>query len=149
MLRWEIASIIALLRKRRPVTPLASYIDAIEYLVDQSLSAAVTPIVLSPFVYGSRYSTANATRYTQALHKLRSQKPKMILVDCVKLLASIPKKKVLLSDGFHLSRSAHALIGHAIASPFVENHIRGAPTVHYTQSKHLRSECGFACFVNK
>jgi hypothetical protein len=65
-LRWEIASLIGYLRKIDPITPLASYIQAIEGMAEDCKAAGATPIVLSPFVYGSRYTMKNAITYTRA-----------------------------------------------------------------------------------
>src|SRR5262249_34431836 len=60
-LRWEIASLIGYFLKLDPITPLASYIPAIERIAEGCKAAGATPIVLSPFMYGSRYTMKNAT----------------------------------------------------------------------------------------
>ena len=69
-LRWEVASLIGYLRKINPITPLSLYIAAIEHMVDNCRSAGIAPVVLSPFVYGSRYTMRNAIAYVNALEKL-------------------------------------------------------------------------------
>ena len=104
LLRWQIASLIGYLRKIEPITPLSSYIAAIERMVDDCRSMGITPVVLSPFVYGSRYTSRKAIAYVNALHELHSKKQDMIFVDCARLLANSPKFGILLHDGFHLSR---------------------------------------------
>jgi hypothetical protein len=62
-LRWELASVIGNLRKIETTTPLSSYIAAIELMVDDCRSAGIKPVVLSPFVYGSRYTMKKAIPY--------------------------------------------------------------------------------------
>jgi hypothetical protein len=59
--------LIGYLRKIDPITPLSSYIAAIGAMVDDCRSAGITLVVLSPFVYGSRYTMRNAISYTNAL----------------------------------------------------------------------------------
>jgi hypothetical protein len=125
-LRWQIASLIGHLRKIEPITPLSAYIAAIEQIVDQCRSVGIKPVLLSPFVYGSEYTMRKAIPYLDALHELNSRAQEMILVDCVSLLADLPKSKVLQHDGFHLSRLGHTLVGEAIGQVIVED-IRAQP----------------------
>jgi hypothetical protein len=120
-LRWEIASLIGHLRKIEPITPLSLYIAAIERMVDDCRSAGITPVVLSPFVYGSRYTMRKAIPYTNALHELHSRAQDMIFVNCVSLLANFPKSMILQNDGFHLSLVAQNLVGEAIGQAIVDD----------------------------
>jgi lysophospholipase L1-like esterase len=122
LLRWQIASMIGHFRKIEPITPLSSYTAAIGRMVDDCRSAGITPVVLSPFVYGSRYTTAKAIPYVDALHELHSRVQGMILVNCASLLANFPKPMILQHDGFHLSRVGHNLVGEAIGQAIVEHH---------------------------
>jgi hypothetical protein len=117
--RWEIASLIAFLRKARPITPLFSYVEAISRMVEDCGSLGATPVVLSPFVFGSRYSSRNAILYANALHELQSRARDMIFIDCIELLSILPKKMILLNDGFHISNAAHNLIGKAIGKAII------------------------------
>jgi hypothetical protein len=119
LLRWEIASVLGFLWKPQAVTDLSMYIAAIEGMVENCISAGITPVVLSPFVFGSRYTTRNAIRYADALHQLHSRIENFILVDCNRLLAKFPRRTILLKNGFHLSVSAHELIGQAIGKAIV------------------------------
>jgi lysophospholipase L1-like esterase len=118
-LRWQIASLIGHLRKIEPITSLSSYTAAIERMVDDCRSAGITPVVLSPFVYGSRYTMGKAIPYVDALHELHSRAQGMIFVDCANLLANFPKPMILQHDGFHLSRAGHNLVGEAIGQAIV------------------------------
>jgi lysophospholipase L1-like esterase len=117
-LRWELASLIGHLRRIDPITPLSSYIAAIERMVDDCRSAGITPVVLSPFVYGSRFTMRNAVFYTNALHELLGAQD-AILVDCISLLERFSKSLILQHDGFHLSPEGHNVIGEAIAQAIV------------------------------
>jgi lysophospholipase L1-like esterase len=118
-LRWEIASVLGFILRPQPVTALSGYVAAIKTMVDDCISTRITPIVLSPFVFGSRYATRNAVLYADALRELQSDNGKHIFVDCNRLLTKFPRAMVLLKDGFHLSVAAHTLIGQAIGEVIV------------------------------
>jgi lysophospholipase L1-like esterase len=125
--RWEMASLIGFLRKAAPITPLSLYIKAIERMADDCISAGIRPIVLSPFVFGSRYSTKNAILYTKALHELHLSEQDFILIDCIQLMSKFPRSMMLLHDGFHISGAAHKLIGEAIGTAIVADVARVDP----------------------
>jgi lysophospholipase L1-like esterase len=120
-LRWQLAALIGHLRKIEPITPLSSYIAAIERMVDDCRSAGIKPVVLSPFVYGSRYTMRKAIQYVDALRQLHSRAQDMIFVDCFSLLSEFPKSRILQHDGIHLSRLGQNLIGEAIGKAIVED----------------------------
>jgi hypothetical protein len=120
-LRWQLASVIGHLRKIEPITPLSSYIAAIERMVDNCRSVGIKPVVLSPFVYGSRYTMRKAISYVDSLQELASRTPDVILVDCVSLLANFPKCMILQHDGFHLSQVGHDLVGEAVGQAIIED----------------------------
>jgi GDSL-like Lipase/Acylhydrolase family len=113
-LRWELASLIAQLRNFEPITPIDLYIPAIERMAKYCGAASAKPIVLSPFVYGSRCTMKNAITYTTALREL-AEAQDMILVDCLVPLTHLPKRSILQHDGFHLSQAGHKAVGEAIA----------------------------------
>lgn len=112
--RWELASLIGAVRKLEPITPINSYRDAMATLVKDCKAAGVTPVVLSPFIYGSRYTARKAVSYVSALREIHSKEANMLLIDCMQLLGSYPKKLILQDDGFHLSPFAHGLIGRRV-----------------------------------
>jgi len=118
-LRWKIASIMGFIRKIEPITPLPAYVAAIEHMVNDCIAAKITPVVLSPFVFGSTYTMRNAILYTKALHELHQRVQGMLLIDCIQVLAAFPKSTILLNDGFHLSGEAHSQIGEAIGQAIV------------------------------
>jgi hypothetical protein len=115
LLRWELASFLGYLRRLEPITPLSTYIPAMERMIDSCIAADVTPVVLTPFVYGSRYSMRNGMAYANALRELIARKPGAILVDCIEPLRAYPNLVILQHDGFHLSQQGHAVIGLAVA----------------------------------
>jgi hypothetical protein len=117
--RWQTQSLVGFVWKTDPITSLSAYVIAIEHMVHESISAGITPIVLSPFTFGSRHSLKNAIDYTNALHDLNSRVNGIIFVDCIQLLSNYPKSGLLLNDGIHLSRLAHSLIGEAIGQAIV------------------------------
>jgi hypothetical protein len=132
MVRWQLQSLAGLLRRPEPVTSRSRYVGAIENIAEECVSAGITPVVLSPFVFGSRYSTRNAAGYTDALHDLHAKVNRMILVDCIRLLCRFPRLKILQRDGFHLSRFGHDLIEEAIGRAIVadvkqKNRLMAAP----------------------
>jgi hypothetical protein len=117
--RWHMQSLVGFVWKTAPVTSLSSYVTAIEHMVNDCISAGITPVVLSPFTFGSLHSLKNAVDYTNALWDLSSRVNRMIFIDCIRLLSKAPKSKVLLNDGMHLSRLGHNLIGEAIGQAIV------------------------------
>jgi hypothetical protein len=117
-LRWKLASLIGYLRKIDPITPLPLYVAAIERMVKECRSAGATPVVLSPFVYGSQYTMRIAMAYTTALRDL-AEVQDMILIDCMRVLEGLPKPLILQHDGFHLSQVGHHVFGQTIAESIV------------------------------
>jgi hypothetical protein len=143
-LRWQLASAIAYLRRIEPITPLSSYIAAIECMVDDCRSAGIKPVVLSPFVYGSRYTMRKAMPYVDALRELGSRAQDLILVDCMRLLADSSKSRILQHDGFHLSRLGQNLVGEAVGQAIVADIIANgrveAPRYQFVRDDDFRSD---------
>ncbi len=120
-LRWELASLLGYLRRLEPITPLPAYLPVMERMIDSCIAADITPVVLTPFVYGSRYSMRNGVAYAHALRELIADKSGVVLVDCIEALRVHPKRAVLQHDGFHLSRNGHAIVGLAIAQRIISH----------------------------
>ena len=121
--RWHLQSLVGFVWKAAPRTSLSSYIVAIEHIVNDCISAEITPVVLSPFVFGSLHSHKNAADYTNALRDLYSRVDRMIFIDCLCVLSKASKPKVLLHDGMHLSRLGHNLVGEAIGQAIIADTI--------------------------
>jgi lysophospholipase L1-like esterase len=123
LMRWELISLLGFIGRLAPITPLASHIATIEQMMLQCRSAGAVPVVLSPFVYGSRYTMRNAIRYAKALRDLHDTIPDSISIDCIDLLTNVSRSRILMHDGFHLSEYGHQLIGQAIANSII-GHVR-------------------------
>jgi hypothetical protein len=117
-LRWEIAAAIGYLRKIEPITPLPLYVAAIARMAAACSVVGAIPVVLSPFVYGSRYTMEKAIAYASALRNL-ARAQDMMFIDCISLLRSQPRSRILQYDGFHLSPLGHEVVGQAIAQTIV------------------------------
>jgi lysophospholipase L1-like esterase len=144
LLRWEIASLIGRLRRLEPTTPLLLHLAAVQRMVKGCRAAGAMPVVLSPFLYGSRYTTKNAIGYTRALQDLAKAQG-VIFVDCTHALSSRTKRQILQHDGFHLSSIGQQLIGQAIAKAIVAN-VMGQKTVEHVQS--VPSPCSQAAHAS-
>jgi hypothetical protein len=83
--RWHMQSLVGFVWKTAPRTSLSSYIVAIEHMVNDCIWAEITPVVLSPFVFGSHHSLKNAADYTDALRDLHSRYLLIAFVFCRKL----------------------------------------------------------------
>jgi len=125
-LRWEVATLLGYIRKLEPITPLSAYLPVMERMIDSCIAADVTPIVLTPFVYGSRYSMKKGMTYAKALRELIANKRGAVLIDCIEVLRAYPKRVVLQHDGFHLSQNGHAAVGFAIAQGII-SHLECTP----------------------
>src|SRR5262245_60052442 len=113
--RWELASAIGFLRRIEPITPLSAYIPAMRRMVEDCMSTDITPVVLSPFVYGSRYTMRQAILYSDALQELCSKVHGALFINCMCALQAFPRSLTLMNDGFHLSAKGHNIIGELIA----------------------------------
>jgi GDSL-like lipase/acylhydrolase family protein len=135
--RWELASLLGYLWKPASNTPLVTYIAAIEGMARDCIDSGATPVVLAPFVYGSRYSTRSAVVYSRALRDL-SEMHDLVFVDCMVALRSQPKSIVLEHDGFHLSLVGHSLVAKAIALSIIADvNERGLRTADMFTSQEL------------
>jgi hypothetical protein len=82
VLQSEVAVLIGYAWKIGPTTPMTSYVATMERMVKACRSAGATPVVLSPFIYGSRYTMRKChSLYRDALRDLAKMQD-MILVDC-------------------------------------------------------------------
>jgi hypothetical protein len=120
LLRWRVASLIGRVRKLEPITPLPLHLAAIERIANECRVAGAIPIVLSPFRYGSRYTTNKAIEYTRALHDL-TKAQEFAFIDCMRELGSRTNRRILQHDGFHLSQIGQSIVGQAIANSIVES----------------------------
>jgi lysophospholipase L1-like esterase len=126
-IRWEIVSLIGYLRKIHPVTALPKYVAVIERMAALCISQRATPVVLSPFVFGSRYSTRSAITFTKELQNHLAKLHGVLLVDCVSALNGFARTSVLQRDGIHLSQLGHRVVGEAIATAIASDSFSKVP----------------------
>lgn len=134
--RWEMASLKGFLLGVDAVTPLSSYTEAIRNMAYDCTSVEITPVVLSPFIFGRRHSMGNAVLYTNALHELHLKAQPMIFIDCVRLLSKFPISKILLNDGVHLSSKTSNALDQSTGRDHLMRPWRGPPAL---------GVCGRAC----
>jgi hypothetical protein len=108
-------------------------------MADDCISVGITPVILSPFVFGSRYATKNAILYTDALNEWASKRSEPIVIDCIRLFSPYSRMRILLKDGFHISDLAHRLIGQAVGQAIVR---RGRERALKQQQQTARLGCG-------
>jgi lysophospholipase L1-like esterase len=125
-LRWEIVSLIGYLLKIDPETALPEYVAVIGRMAKLCISQRATPVVLSPFVFGSRYCTRSAIAFTSKLQDHLTQLPGVLLVDCVSALGAFARTSVLQRDGIHLSQLGHRVVGDVIATAIASDSFRKA-----------------------
>jgi hypothetical protein len=108
--KWHLKTTISTLLFLRPVTPEADYIRAMTGMVARSLSMQVTPIVISPFPFGSSRSDYFSRAYSNRLKSEIQGIKGAYFIDAYSELAKHPKSKTLCQDGFHISKFSHELI---------------------------------------
>lgn len=140
LLRWELISLIGRLRKLAPITALPVHVGAIRSMAAECKSAGAIPVVLSPFLYGSRYTTTKALAYAKAVRDL-AEAEGFLFVDCMAALRAKAKREVLQHDGFHLSEAGQIVVGQAIADLIVRHEIAGEAerSRGYAGARALRS----------
>ena len=113
--RWIIASILGFLFRPDPNSDLDDYLDAMTMMVEMLSLENIEVIVLAPFPFAMRYTHRLARRYTAALIQRLSSYRNVACVDCIKVLEDYPVRKVVLSDGMHLSELGHRVLGDHLA----------------------------------
>lgn len=110
-LKWRIWGVASSLLRVKPVAPLEEYLAAMNNMVKACLAAGSAVVVVSPFVMGSGHSNRLARRYSRALGEIFSRLPNCHFLDAYSVLQPLPRRQILLSDGFHLSARGHELVG--------------------------------------
>ena len=121
LLRWQVSSFIGHFLNPTPVTDLESFIAAYESMITQCISSDITPVVLSPFIFGTRHSMNNAIRYAQSLNDLCLKLNGAVYVDCIDPLSKFPKSQILLDDAMHLGQLGHKLVGEAVGNAIFDD----------------------------
>jgi lysophospholipase L1-like esterase len=118
--KWKLRSFVSELLLVPPLTPLKFYQAAVLGMVEECLAAGSKVVVVSPFVMGSGRSDRFARRYTRALKANLPDAPEVRFLDAYALLSPLPRRQMLLKDGFHLSAKAHQKLGVALARLIAE-----------------------------
>jgi lysophospholipase L1-like esterase len=109
-----------LIVRAQPVTPRADYRRSIAEVVEAVVATGAYAIVLTPFVFENFLADAWAHCYSYDLESDFAGRADVRVINVWDLLAEHPRGKMLLHDGLHLSRSAHALLAESLQSSLVE-----------------------------
>ena len=110
-IRWQIQGLLGDVLTLEPVTPVEIYLETMAGLVRMLLENNITPVVVSPFVFGSRRSDRNAHYCAGRLKELLITLPKAHFVDAYAGLNRHPRHQMLLADGGHLSLLGQKVVG--------------------------------------
>ena len=110
-MKWRAWGVASSLLRVKPVAPLDEYLAAMDKMVKECLAAGSAVVVVSPFVMGSGHSNRLAQRYSRALGEKFSRLPNCYYLDAYSVLKALPRRQILLSDGFHLSARGHEVLG--------------------------------------
>ena len=109
--RWLFQGLVGDMLKLDSVTPVELYLETMAGLVRTLLENNIVPVVVSPFVFGSRRSDRNSRFCAGRLQELLATLPRAHHVDAYTALDRHPRHRMLLADGGHLS-----LLGQQVVS---------------------------------
>lgn len=107
--RWIVLDVVSLFSKWE-VFDIHAYLQSMENMVSQAEAAGLQVIVVSPFCSGPRFRHKRAALYRDELAKLVAEHPRAIFVDALTRLEKVPKRSVLMHNGFHLSEYGHSVV---------------------------------------
>ena len=109
-MKWSLRSGLGNALRLTPVTPPEVYLETVTQLARTLLEHQVIPVVLSPFVFGSRRSDRIARDCAGRLKESLSASPKAVYVDAYAALDRQPRRRMLLRDGSHLSLAGQQVV---------------------------------------
>jgi len=109
-LKWAFRSVVGAALGLPSVTPPATYVATMTQLARTLAEHGVTPVVLSPFVFGSRHSDRIARDCVERLRQELAAVPAAVFVDVYAALDREPRRRMLLRDGSHLSLAAQRVV---------------------------------------
>ncbi len=109
--RWQFQGWVGDLLQLEPVTPVGAYLETKGEIIRTLLAHNIIPVVVSPFVFGSRRSDRNARYCAGRLQELLATLPKAYFVDAYAALDRHPRHRMLLADGGHLSLAGQQVVG--------------------------------------
>lgn len=116
---WQVQGLVGDGLQLKPITPPPVYLETMGQITRTFLDHGVTPVVLSPFVFGGRRSNRFAHECSLGLQESLGNSPQTVFVDAYAALARHPRHRTLLSDGTHLS-----LLGHRIVASALYTHLK-------------------------
>jgi lysophospholipase L1-like esterase len=112
--KWQLHGLLGEVLRRQPITGQEIYLATQIELVTTLLKHQVTPVVMSPFVFGGRRSDRLARECTQRLQTTLAAVPGAIFVNAYAALDQHPRRQMLLSDGSHLSLAGQKVLAEAL-----------------------------------
>jgi lysophospholipase L1-like esterase len=109
-----------LIVRAQPFTSRADYRRSIAEVVEAVVATGAYAIVLTPFVFDNFLADAWAHCYSYDLESDFAGRTDVCVINVWSLLAEYPRAKMLLHDGLHLSRSAHAVLAESLQACLVE-----------------------------
>jgi len=125
----------------QPFTSRADYRQSIAEVVEAVVATDAYAIVLTPFVFDNFLADAWARCYSCDLESDFAGRTNVRVINGWSLLAEYPRGKMLLHDGIHLSRLAHAILAESLQACLVE-WIQARASVHRAREVSGRATGG-------
>jgi hypothetical protein len=122
---WFLRGCAGLALGAQAITSRADYRRSISRLVDGVVSLGAYPIVFTPFIQGCFLPDAWAQCYSRDLVNDLGGRTDVCVIDCWSLLSRHPRNSMLLHNGVHLTRQAHALLAQSLKTALV-NRLRAS-----------------------
>ncbi len=114
LLKWRFRALLAEMLQLPTVTPPKIYLETMIQLAQTLLAHRVIPVVVSPFVFGGSRSDRCARGCAARLQAGLSALPQAVYVEAYAALDRHPRRRMLLSDGTHLSLAGHQVVGESL-----------------------------------
>lgn len=111
--KWKILGMISSFLRLEPTTPMELYLETFLKIIVDCKTRGIEVIAVTPFRMGNSWSDHYAKLFSEAVEKASIEKS----FECLnswKTLYPYPLDKILLVDGFHLTRYAHEVLGNAL-----------------------------------
>jgi hypothetical protein len=122
---WFLRGCAGLALGAHAITSRADYRRSISQLVDGVVLSGAYPIVFTPFIQGCFLPDAWAQCYSRDLVNDLGGRTDVCVIDGWSLLSRHPRNKMLLHNGVHLTRQAHALLAQSLKTALV-NRLRAS-----------------------
>ena len=112
--KWQLHGLAGDALRLQPITGKEIYLATQIELTRTLLKHQVTPVVMSPFIFGGRRSDRLARECTQRLQASIAALPGAIFVNAYAALDQQPRRHMLLSDGSHLSLAGQKVVAEVL-----------------------------------